>query len=101
MEVAPNSVEPGKAVDITVKAEPNSYVGVLGVDQSVLLLRTGNDITRVNCRFLSTSIFSPPLIEEKIKPIDRIIFLPLTGGCLERSENLRWRSPSGLYNMVP
>jgi len=46
VEVSPNSVEPGKAVDITVKAEPNSYVGVLGVDQSVLLLRTGNDITR-------------------------------------------------------
>lgn len=25
---------------------PNAYVGVLGVDQSVLLLRTGNDITK-------------------------------------------------------
>jgi len=46
VQVAPNSVEPGKAVDVTVKAEPNSYVGVLAVDQSVLLLRSGNDITR-------------------------------------------------------
>ena len=48
VQVAPNSVEPGKAVDVTVKAEPNSYVGVLAVDQSVLLLRSGNDITRVS-----------------------------------------------------
>ena len=47
MRVAPDSVEPGKAVDISVKAKPNSYVGVLGVDQSVLLLKTGNDITQV------------------------------------------------------
>ena len=46
--MAPNSAEPGKAVDISVKAKPNSYVGVLGVDQSVLLMRTGNDITRVS-----------------------------------------------------
>ena len=47
VQVAPDSVEPGKAVDIIVKSKPNSYVGVLGVDQSVLLLKTGNDITRV------------------------------------------------------
>ena len=38
-------------VDIIVKAKPNSYVGVLGVDQSVLLLRSGNDITKVPCLF--------------------------------------------------
>lgn len=49
--MTPDSVEPGKAVDIVVKAKPNSYVGVLGVDQSVLLLKTGNDISRVNFVF--------------------------------------------------
>ena len=47
VKVAPDSVEPGKTVDVLIKAKPNSYVGVLGVDQSVLLLKTGNDITRV------------------------------------------------------
>ncbi len=52
IQVAPDSVEPGKAVDILVKAKPNSYVGVLGVDQSVLLLKTGNDISRVNYKLL-------------------------------------------------
>lgn len=51
IQVAPDSVEPGKAVDIVVKAKPNSYVGILGVDQSVLLLKTGNDISRVWRRF--------------------------------------------------
>lgn len=29
---------------LTVNAHPNSYVGLLGVDQSVLLLKRGNDI---------------------------------------------------------
>lgn len=29
-----------------VKADPNSYVGLLAVDQSVLLLKSGNDITK-------------------------------------------------------
>jgi hypothetical protein len=53
IQVTPDSVEPGKAVDIVVKAKPNSYVGVLGVDQSVLLLKTGNDISRVNFVFFS------------------------------------------------
>lgn len=47
VKVAPDSVEPGKTVDVNIKAKPNSYVGVLGVDQSVLLLKSGNDITQV------------------------------------------------------
>lgn len=33
-------------MDITVICKPNSYVGLLGVDQSVLLLRKGNDLDR-------------------------------------------------------
>lgn len=31
-------------VNLTLKSKPNSYVGLLGVDQSVLLLKSGNDI---------------------------------------------------------
>jgi CD109 antigen len=30
---------------MTVKSQPLSYVGILGVDQSVLLLKAGNDIS--------------------------------------------------------
>ena len=40
--------QPGTDVELTVEAKPNSYVGILGVDQSVLLLKSGNDITEVN-----------------------------------------------------
>ncbi|XP_052563230.1 thioester-containing protein 1 allele R1-like isoform X10 [Culex pipiens pallens] len=37
--------KPGEDVDIVVNTNPDSYVGLLGVDQSVLLLKSGNDIT--------------------------------------------------------
>lgn len=39
-----NDLEPGANVELTVEAKPNSYIGLLGIDQSVLLLKTGNDI---------------------------------------------------------
>lgn len=39
--------QPGNNVDITIRTKPNSYVGLLGVDQSVLLLRSGNDLSLV------------------------------------------------------
>ncbi|MFH4975897.1 hypothetical protein AB6A40_002606 [Gnathostoma spinigerum] len=41
-----NSVEPGTKVKYTIKADPESFVGLLAVDQSVLLLKSGNDITK-------------------------------------------------------
>ncbi|VDD91920.1 unnamed protein product [Enterobius vermicularis] len=41
-----NQVEPGEKVKLTVKADPDSSVGLLAVDQSVLLLKSGNDITK-------------------------------------------------------
>lgn len=36
--------KPGQEVEVDVQTKPNSLVGVLGIDQSVLLLKTGNDI---------------------------------------------------------
>ena len=39
-----NEVKPSSSVNISIKSKPLSYVGLLGVDQSVLLLRSGNDI---------------------------------------------------------
>lgn len=38
--------KPGDQVSITVSTKPNSYVGLLGVDQSVLLLKKGNDLDK-------------------------------------------------------
>uniref|UniRef100_A0A914CMS6 TEP1-F n=1 Tax=Acrobeloides nanus TaxID=290746 RepID=A0A914CMS6_9BILA len=46
MSMDKTQAEPGDPVKIIVKADPDSLVGLLAVDQSVLLLKSGNDITR-------------------------------------------------------
>ncbi|XP_055295249.1 thioester-containing protein 1 allele R1-like isoform X3 [Sitodiplosis mosellana] len=46
LDVSSNQARPGQEVDITVVSKPNSYIGLLGVDQSVLLLRKGNDFDK-------------------------------------------------------
>ncbi|XP_037958445.1 CD109 antigen-like [Teleopsis dalmanni] len=43
-----SEVEPGDLVDIEINTNPDSFVGLLGVDQSVLLLKSGNDINLDN-----------------------------------------------------
>ncbi|KAK2582524.1 hypothetical protein KPH14_004819 [Odynerus spinipes] len=45
IKVAPEEVEPGKDVSLTITSKPNSYIGILGVDQRSLLLKSGNDIS--------------------------------------------------------
>ncbi|XP_046675493.1 CD109 antigen-like isoform X2 [Homalodisca vitripennis] len=46
VDVRMNRLEtrPGSPVELNFEAKPNSYIGLLAVDQSVMLLRTGNDI---------------------------------------------------------
>ncbi|XP_022083908.1 CD109 antigen-like isoform X2 [Acanthaster planci] len=39
-------VEPGEGIKLDITAERNAYVGVLAIDTSVMLLKTGNDITQ-------------------------------------------------------
>lgn len=46
LDVTPTSAKPGEMVDINVKSNPNSYIGLLGIDKSVLILRGGNDLSR-------------------------------------------------------
>lgn len=41
LDVSKGQARPGDEVQITVHTKPNSYVGLLGVDQSVLLLKKG------------------------------------------------------------
>lgn len=48
LDVSQDVAKPGDIVDIKVKSNPNSYIGLLGVDQSVLILRKGNDLERRN-----------------------------------------------------
>lgn len=44
IELSTPEATPGQEVDITVISKPNSYIGLMGIDQSVLLLRDGNDL---------------------------------------------------------
>lgn len=46
IELSAQKVGPGQDIDITVISKPNSFVGLLGVDQSVLLLKNGNDLKK-------------------------------------------------------
>lgn len=39
------TVQPGQSVNIDITTKPKSYVGLLGVDQSVLLMKKNNDLT--------------------------------------------------------
>ncbi|CAG2179489.1 unnamed protein product, partial [Oppiella nova] len=41
-----NKAEPGAQVAVRVNTKPDAWVGIVGVDQSVLLLKSGNDMTR-------------------------------------------------------
>ncbi|KAF0289583.1 CD109 antigen [Amphibalanus amphitrite] len=48
IELGANKVEPGQEVDIKIKTRPDSYVCVLGIDQAVTVLKSGNDITQAD-----------------------------------------------------
>lgn len=53
-----NTAEPGEKVKFTVKADPESYVGIYAIDQSVLFLKSGNDITKELVRICFISIIT-------------------------------------------
>lgn len=53
VKVTPSDTEPGASVELNLEAKPNSYIGLLGVDQSVTLLKTGNDIEYVSQLYLT------------------------------------------------
>ncbi|XP_026844067.1 CD109 antigen isoform X5 [Drosophila persimilis] len=43
---APADAKPSEEIKLRVKTDSDSFVGLLGVDQSVLLLKSGNDLSR-------------------------------------------------------
>lgn len=45
MDLSTSQTSPGQDVDITIISKPNSYIGLLGVDQNALL-RHGNDLEK-------------------------------------------------------
>lgn len=48
IKIAPEEVAPGENVNLIITSKPNSYVGLLGVDQRAILLKSGNDISYVS-----------------------------------------------------
>ncbi|XP_072019177.1 CD109 antigen-like [Amphiura filiformis] len=46
VEIFMDKVEPGHDVSLDITAAANSFIGILAIDQSVRLLKTGNDITQ-------------------------------------------------------
>uniref|UniRef100_A0A6P4ES42 TEP1-F n=1 Tax=Drosophila rhopaloa TaxID=1041015 RepID=A0A6P4ES42_DRORH len=42
----PENADPGQNVSLEVRTDPHSFVGLLGVDQKVLFLRSGNDLSQ-------------------------------------------------------
>lgn len=45
LKLSEMSAKPGETVNIDISTKPKSYVGLFGVDQSVLLLKKNHDIT--------------------------------------------------------
>ncbi|CAK9821472.1 CD109 antigen [Anthophora retusa] len=45
IKIVPEEVAPGENVNLFVTSKPNSYVGLLGIDQRSILLKSGNDIS--------------------------------------------------------
>ena len=45
------TAQPHENVNVLVTADPSSVVNLLSVDQSVLLMKSGNDITAIEVSF--------------------------------------------------
>lgn len=45
MHINSAEVRPGSEVDITFNAQPNSYIGLMAVDQNIINSRSSHDIT--------------------------------------------------------
>lgn len=49
---------PGEEIDVNMKTNPKSFVGLLGIDKSLLLLKSGNDLDRDQILKLMVGNFS-------------------------------------------
>jgi CD109 antigen len=46
LELSKDQCKPSDEIELSVQSKPNSFVGLLGIDQSVLILKKGNDIEK-------------------------------------------------------
>lgn len=72
---------PGDEISLTVSTNPDSYIGLLGVDQRSLLLKSGNDISKVGLY-----IFKNILFDFDSFKIENKTFISFTGTSGERDE---------------
>ncbi|XP_057327735.1 CD109 antigen-like isoform X1 [Microplitis mediator] len=84
IKMSTEETQPGEAVDVTISAKPNSYIGVLGVDQRSLLLKSGNDISRDQ-------------VNKELKSYDMVEESPYSDMAFERSF---WRPGSATADDV-
>ncbi|XP_044019727.1 CD109 antigen-like isoform X2 [Aphidius gifuensis] len=72
IKVGRDEVGPGETVDLTITSKPNSYVGILGVDQRSLLLKSGNDISHAQ-------------VMKELRSYDKVEESPYTDMLIDRS----------------
>ncbi|XP_061388607.1 thioester-containing protein 1 allele R1-like [Musca vetustissima] len=79
---AADQVKPGQEVALKIKTAPNSFVGLMAVDQSVLLLRSNNDIRASEFRWIVGSYVTntPPQVGYSYYPGSKSGCITLTNG---------------------
>ncbi|XP_055314135.1 CD109 antigen-like [Sitodiplosis mosellana] len=50
LDFSQDMAKPGDIVEIEVKSKPNSFIGLLGIDRSALIMRGGNDLSHDEIR---------------------------------------------------
>ncbi|KAM0733061.1 CD109 antigen [Formica fusca] len=84
LKVTPGEVMPGESVNLMISAKPNSFIGLLGVDQKSILLKSGNDI-------------SYEQVYKELQSYDRVKASPYTDSFFDRP---LWRPGSGTADDV-
>lgn len=64
LKVAASRAAPGDVVNISISSNPRSYIGLMGIDQSVLLLKKNDDIT-VDSAFNERELYQYQFHEKK------------------------------------
>ncbi|XP_067624052.1 thioester-containing protein 1 allele R1 isoform X7 [Eurosta solidaginis] len=100
---APRQAKPGQEVELEIATDPDSFVGLLGVDQSVLLLKSGNDINRDQV-FNSLSNYDTSTPWQRgygIYPGQDAGLVTLTNAHYPYNDDTRYQLWDGDYELVP
>nr|BAR45598.1 thioester-containing protein 1 [Epanerchodus sp. RS-2014] len=109
LHTSENKTKPGAPIEVTVDTLPNSTVGLLAIDQSVLLLKSGNDLNRneiINDLGDYESGWRPSAFDRKKRSIwrppgDTVTQLFDTAGLVFFSNGLFQKQPDFNYGPYP